>query len=248
MPIFELNIFWIIVSPSYYWLMYGLSFIIWYLILKKRKIINWDMLDDLLFYIFLGVILWGRLGYVLFYNFNYYIDNIFAIFKIWEWWMSFHGGVIWVITAMFFFSKKHKLNYYKLADEVIYILPLGLFLWRIWNYINKELLWYSDYTWPLAVYKENIGYFPSPLLEAFLEWIILFILLFFIDKYKQFSGQVACVFLIGYGISRIFVEMFFRQPDNHIWYVFWFLTIGEILTLPMIIWWVYFYYKLNKLK
>lgn len=245
MTIFELNFMWFQIAPTYYWLMYAISFILGYLIIKKRKKIDNKILDDLLLYIFLWIILWWRFWYVLFYNFWYYIDNLSHIFKLWEWWMSFHGWVIWVIIAMILFAKKYKINFYSLSDEITAILPIWLGLGRIWNHINWELLGYSWYTWILAVYKDSVWYFPSPLLEALLEWLVLFIILNYIYKKKSFAWQIASLFLILYWIFRLFVEIFFRTPDSHIWYIFWFLTMWEILTIPMIIWWIYFYNKLR---
>lgn len=244
MYIFDITIFWINITPSYYWLMYTIGFLGWFYIIQNRKIINKKNMDDLLIYIVLWVVLWGRIGYILFYNFNSYINNPLEIFKIWEWWMSFHGWVIWVIIAMILFSRKFKINFYKLADQVTAVLPIWLWLGRIWNYLNKELLGFSWYSGPLSINWR----FPSPLVEMFLEWIILFIILNLIYKKKQFDGQIASLFLIFYWIFRIFVEAIFREPDIHIWYIWNYFTLWEIYSLPMIIFWIYFYIKLNKIK
>ena len=250
MKIFDITLFWIHIAPSYYWLMYALGFLAWYYIIKYRKQIPEKILDDLLIYIVLWVVLWWRLGYVLFYNFSYYLNNPINIFKVWEGGMSFHGWVIWVIIAMILFSKKYKINFYKLADQIALVLPIWLGLWRIWNYLNKELLGFSPYYWPL-----NINWrFPSPLLEMFLEWIILFIILNYLyikiplskpfpQREKglvRFDWQIASLFLIFYWIFRIFVEAFFRMPDDFIWYIWWYFTLWEIYSLPMIIIWIYF--------
>ena len=159
--------------------------------------------------------------------------------------MSFHGWVIWVILAMWYFSRRYRFSFLKLTDEITTVLPIWLWLGRIWNYLNSELLWFSNYNWPLAVYKDWIWYFPSPLLECFLEWILLFIILNIVYKYKKFDWQIAALFLILYGSFRIFVEIFFRTPDANIWYIFWVLTMWEILSIPMILIWGYYYYKLN---
>ncbi len=209
-------------------------------------------MDDLLLYVFIWVILWWRLWYILFYDLSYYLANPIDLVKTWEWWMSFHGWVIWVVLAMYFFSKKHKIWFLKLADEICYTLPIWIWLWRIWNYINKELLWFSPYDWPLAVYINSVWYFPSPLLEAFLEWIILFLILnYFYRKKKEWKWwlkdwQIWALFLIFYAIFRLFVEIFFRMPDSQIGYIFWFLTMWEILSIPMLLVWIYYYVKLNK--
>ncbi len=246
MTIFDITLLWIHIAPSYYWLMYALWFIIWYYIIKKRWIISVNNLDDLFTYVFLGVILGWRLGYTLFYNFSYYINNPLDIFKVWEWWMSFHGWVIWVVIALIIFSKVKKINIWKLGDEVVAVLPIWLWLGRIWNYLNKELLWYSPYNWFLAVEKWWISYFPSPLLESFLEWGVLFIILYFVYKKRKFYWQIVALFLIFYGIFRIFVEAFFRTPDVQIGYIMWYFTMWEILSLPMILIWIYIYIKNKK--
>jgi len=244
MKIFDITLFWIHISPSYYGLMYALGFLAWYYIIKKRWVIKAKFLDDLLIYIVLWVILGWRLWYIIFYNFEKYLNNPLDIFKVWEWWMSFHGWVIWVIIAMILFAKKYKINFYKLADQIALVIPIWLWLGRIWNYLNKELLWYSWYNWPL-----NINWrFPSPLLEMLLEWIILFSLLNFIYiKYKNKlkPWQIASLFLILYWIFRIFVEIFFREPDSFIWYIWWYFTLWELYSLPMIIIWTFLFYKLK---
>lgn len=239
-----MELFWF--SINMYWLMYAVSFIIWWYILNKRNIFSTAQLDDFFIYIFLWVVLWGRLWYVFFYNLNFYLENLHKIFFVWEWWMSFHWGVIWVIIAMLIFSYKNKLKFLSVADELTSILPIGLFLWRIGNYFNKELLWFSWYTGWLNVEKNWTTYFPSPLLEAFLEWFILFLILCYVYNNKKFHGQVASLFLIFYWIFRLFVEFFFRQPDSHLWYVIWNLSMWSLLSIPMIIIWIVFYIYFNQ--
>jgi len=252
MYIFEIEIFWIHITPSYYWLMYAIWFIIWYYIIKSRlnnKSINKnelkaEFLDDLLMYIVLWVIVWWRIWYIVFYNLNNYINNPIEILKVWEWWMSFHWWVLWVIIVMIIFSKRYKLNFYKLADQISLVVPIWLWLWRVWNYLNWELLWYSWYTWLLSVNWR----FPSPLIEMFLEWIILFIILNYIYTKKKVLNPwiIASLFMILYWIFRVFVEAIFRKPDEHIWYIWNYFTLWEIYSLPMIILWTYFYIKLKK--
>jgi len=237
MYIFELNIFWLHIAPSYYGLMYAISFILWYIILKKTSFLSKNQIENLFLYLIFWVVLWWRIWYILFYNFWFYLENPINILKVWEWWMSFHGWVLWVIIALSIFAKRNKINLLKLWDEIAFIVPIWLFFGRIWNYINKELLWF-DYNWFLAVEKWWKYFFPSPLLEAFLEWIILFTILFFVKKYKKFNWQIAWFFLIFYSIFRIFVEYFFRTPDENIGYIFWFLTMWIILSLPLLIIWI----------
>ena len=258
MTIFETTIFGITITPSYYGLMYALWFIMWYWLIQKRiykdwenilthitKLKIWDFMDSLLFYIFFWVVIWWRLWYVIFYNLSNFISNPLDILKVWEWWMSFHWWIIWVIIAMILFSKKQKISFYKLADQVALVAPIGLWLWRFWNYLNKELLGFSWYNWPLAINWR----FPSPLVELFLEWIVLFIILNLIYKYKKLKDwQIASVFIILYWFFRILVEIFFREPDAHIWYIMNYFTLWEIYSLPMILIGIFFYIKLKKTK
>lgn len=243
MYIFQLEIFWVTIAPSWYGAMYAISFILGYYYLKKLKYLSKKQIEDLFLYIFLWVILWGRLGYVLFYNFSYYTENFFDIFKVWEGWMSFHGGLLWVLVAVFIYihlllskEEKKKVSFFWLTDKLALAFPIGLFFWRIGNYINGELLGFSPYTGPFAYIKDAVSYFPSSLLEAFLEWICLFCIVFFIHKrYSKSIWVTSAAFLIGYGVFRSIVEIFFRMPDAHIGYIFWFLTVGSILSILMIL-------------
>ncbi|EKE26040.1 MAG: hypothetical protein ACD_4C00459G0004 [uncultured bacterium (gcode 4)] len=244
MKIFDITIFWIQIAPSYYGLAYALGFILGFYFLKKRKFLSEIDLENLVIYIFFWVILGWRIWYILFYNLDFYISNPFEILAFWHGWMSFHGWVIWVIIAMLIFSKVNNKNFFDISDNVVCALPIGLFLWRIWNYINKELLW-KPYEWFLAVYKDWIWYFPSPLLEAFLEWIILFFLLNHFYRKRKYKWEIWWYFLFFYGIFRFSVE-FIRIPDSQIWYVFWWLTLWQILSIPMIIIWIYFAYFFKK--
>ena len=246
MNLFEFTIFWITISPSFYGFMYAMSFLLGFYILKKRWFFYKEQLDDIFIYIFIWVVLWGRFWYIVFYNLEHYLNNIWDILKFWEWWMSFHGGVIWVIIAMLIFWYRNKLNFYKISDEICAILPIWLWLWRLWNYANKELLWYSWYNWFWSIEINGINYFPSTLLESVLEGLILYIILTYIYKHKKFSGQVASVFLIWYWVFRLIVELFFRQPDAHIWYVFSIFSVWSLLSFPMIIAWIWFYIYLKK--
>lgn len=252
MTIFDINILWLHIAPSYYGLMYAIWFISWYLIIKKSKISRYflkdkknEWIDNLLFYIFLWVILWWRFWYVIFYDLWFYLDNSIEILKVWKGWMSFHWWVIWVIIAMLVYAKKYKINFYELADEITKILPIWIWAWRFWNYLNKELLG-KEYNWLLAVEKNWISYFPSPLVEFFLEWLVLYFILNYFYKKDLSKGQVASLFLIFYSLFRIFVEIFFRVPDTQIWYIFWFLTLWIILTLPMLIIWIILFLYLWK--
>lgn len=260
MTIFEITIFWFTIAPTYYWLMYAIGFLAWYTIIKNRSVVPFEKMDILFMYIFLWVVLWWRFWYILFYNLSTYLSNPLDILKVWEWWMSFHGWVIWVLLAMYLFSKFHKFDFLKLTDQITLILPIWLWLWRVWNYLNKELLGYNPYIWPFAVEKNWVSYFPSPLLEALLEWLVLYfiLLLFYKTKINGNSNynnvfnesyhkwQVACLFLIFYSIFRIFVEIFYRQPDSQIWYIYSYFTMWELLSLPMLIIWLFLFFRFYK--
>lgn len=246
MTIFELSLWPLTIAPSYYGLMYVLWFISWYIIIEKRWIISKKMHDTLLLYVFLWVIIWWRLWYVLFYDLWYYLNNISSIIKIWEWWMSFHGWAIWVIVAVFLLIKIHKLDFFKIINEVALVAPIWIFFGRIWNYINKELLWFK-YTWPLAVEVNGEYYFPSPLVEALLEWIVLFLILYYISKTK-FKIYIWAIFLIWYWFFRLLVELLIRMPDSHLWYIIWPLSMWSILSIFMIIIWIIVIFIQNKLN
>jgi len=245
MKIFELNIFGFTLAPSYYGLMYILGFLYGIWAIKRTKKYTDSQRESLFIYIFAWVILWGRIWYILFYNLENYLATPLDILKVWEWWMSFHGWVIWVIIALYLFSKKVKLSFLEITDDIAAIIPVALFFWRIWNYLNKELLWFA-YSWPLAVTTQTGSYFPSPLVEALLEWIVLFFILRYFYAHKSFHGQIWSLFLIFYGIFRTLVEIFIRTPDEQIWYYFWFLTQWSLLSIPMILLWVFFYVYLGK--
>ncbi len=244
MRIFEFEVFWYTFWPSYYGLMYALAFIYGFWAIKKtQRYSEWER-ESLFLYIFLWVILGGRLWYILFYDLWAYLAEPTALFKIWEWGMSFHGGLIGFTLASYFFAKKYKRSFLELMDDLALIVPVWLFLWRIGNYINKELLWFP-YEGFLAVKTAQGSFFPSPLVEALLEWLLIFIILKQVNKNKKFLWHIATLFLIWYGIFRSFVEIFIRTPDPQIWYYFWFITQWSILSFVMIIAWLILYRYLN---
>jgi len=244
MTIFEITLFGITIAPSYYGLMYVIGFLYWVWYLKKYSHYSQTQQEWLFLYTFLGTVIWGRLWYVLFYNLSYYINFPTDIFKVWDGWMSFHGWFLWVVIALFLFSRKYKLKFWSLTDTIAMIIPVWLFFGRIWNYINKELLGF-EYSGPLAVNTNSASYFPSPLVEALWEWLFVFILFYFILKKPSFSGQFASLFLIIYWVVRTFVELFIRTPDPQIWYYFGYITQWSLLSLPMIVIWIYLYFYLK---
>ena len=188
--------------------------------------------DDIIIYLILGIIIGGRLGYVLFYNIDYYGQNLIEILKLWQGGMSFHGGALGVIIATFIFSKK---NFFKFTDIICCVAPIGLFLGRIANFINGELFGKIS-TLPWAVIfpdAGNVSRHPSQIYEAFLEGIVLFILINIIAVKKKLlfrTGYTSGIFLILYSIFRIISENF-REPDIHIGYLFNYISMGALLSL-----------------
>ena len=195
--------------------------------------------DDLVIYLVLGIILGGRLGYVIFYNLEYYIQNSFEIFKLWQGGMSFHGGLLGVIVTIFIFSKNKNTNFFKYSDIVACVAPIGIFLGRIANFINGELFGKIS-TLPWAVIFPNggnIARHPSQIYEAFFEGIVLFILINFLALKKHLiikTGYVSSFFLISYSILRIFSENF-REPDQHLGYLFNYFSMGTLLSILTLI-------------
>ena len=203
------------------------------------KSITRSQLDDLIIYLIIGIIIGGRLGYVIFYNLKYYIQNLFEIFMIWQGGMSFHGGLVGVMFAIFIFSKNKNTDFFKYSDIVACVAPIGLLLGRLANFINGELFGKIS-TLPWAVIFPNGGNFPrhpSQLYEAVLEGIILFILLNFLAFKKNLiikTGYISSFFLILYSIFRIFSE-YFREPDQHIGYFFNYFSMGTLLSILTLI-------------
>lgn len=240
MTIFEISFFGLNIAPTWYWLMYALGFIICYTFLSKSLKIEQSKLDILLIYVFFWVVIGWRVWYIIFYNISYYISNIDEIFAIWKGGMSFHGWLLWVILALYLYSRKYRIWFFLIADHLAIIIPVALWLGRLGNYINWELLWYPEYTGPLAIVSDGISYFPSTLLEMLLEWMVLFSILFFLSKkYSQILNTpwfMSWIFLGLYGFFRLIAESF-RLPDSHIWYLLgtdW-ITLGMLYTLPMLI-------------
>jgi len=207
---------------------------------KTREPWNTEMVGDLLFYVAMGVILGGRIGYILFYDLANYIAEPLNVFKVWQGGMSFHGGLLGVTIAMFAFAKKTQQNLFQVADFVAPLIPIGLFTGRIGNFINGELwgkttdsalgMWVYD-----PVIQQNVQKYPTQLLEALLEGLVLFILLAWYANKPRPSGSIAGMFLIGYGVFRFIVE-FWRVPDAQLGYILWdWLTMGQLLSLPMVV-------------
>ena len=221
----------------WYSLAYILGIVIGWTLCKKVFIKNSDIsekFDDYITYLIIGIILGGRIGYIIFYNFSYYLDNIFDIFKIWQGGMSFHGGLLGVIASSYIFAKKNNQNPFFYLDQVSLVAPVGIFFGRLANFINSELYGtVSSAPWSVIFIKvDNLSRHPSQLYEAILEGVILFlILMYFINKdYLKKPGLISGLFLIFYSLFRFFVE-FFRVPDDQIGYLFLDLTMGQIISL-----------------
>ena len=199
--------------------------------------------EDMIFYGVLGVVLGGRLGYTLFYNLPYYLDHPLGILAVWKGGMSFHGGLIGVVIAFYLFSRKHRLNYFRVMDYMAVVAPIGLFFGRIANFINGELYGrVTDSPWGMVFPNGGpLPRYPSQLAEALCEGLLLFIILFAVARFGrglQYVGRLSGVFLIGYAIARIGVE-FIREPDAQLGFLFVGATMGQLLCLPMLAYGLY---------
>lgn len=230
------------IALRWYGLMYLIGFVAAMYIANKaadRSQGAWtrDQVSDLLFYGFLGVILGGRIGYVLFYQFDYFLVEPLYLFKIWEGGMSFHGGLLGVITAVFIFARREKKSFLEVGDFVAPLVPIGLGMGRLGNFINAEL-WgrQTDVPWAMVFPSDKLQLprHPSQLYEFFLEGVVLFIIVYVVSRCSKTLGLASGSFLIGYGIFRTIVE-FFREPDAQLGYFLSFVSMGQILSLPMII-------------
>ena len=190
--------------------------------------------DDYLTYLILAIIIGGRLGYVLFYNLDYYLKNIFDIFKIWQGGMSFHGGLIGIIFVTIWFAKKNDQSPFTYLDIVSLVSPIGIFFGRIANFINSELYGIeTNLPWGVKFIKvDNLYRHPSQLYEGIFEGLILFlILIFFRNKgLMKTPGLISGLFLTFYSFFRFIIE-FFRVPDDQLGYLILNLTMGQIISL-----------------
>jgi phosphatidylglycerol:prolipoprotein diacylglycerol transferase len=226
----------------WYGLMYLIGFSLAWLIMRLRtkNIPGWEnteRLNDLIFYAATGAILGGRIGYCLFYNLHFLLTHPLNIFKIWEGGMSFHGGLIGVILGTWLFVRHYRLSYWEVADIMAPAVPLGLGLGRLGNFINGEL-WGKITTVPWGMVFPTADLYPrhpSPLYGVLGEGILLFIIVWWYARIPRPVGSVAGVFFLGYGIIRI-IEEFFRMPDPQYGYLaFGWLTMGQLLCIPMVI-------------
>ena len=228
--IFTLEIRW-------YSLAYILGILIGWIVSKKFLITNVSIkekFDDYITYVILAIIVGGRLGYVLFYNLNYYSKNLVDILKIWQGGMSFHGGLIGIILITIWFAKKNNHNSFYYLDVISIVAPIGIFLGRISNFINSEL--YGTVTnipWGVKFIKvDDLYRHPSQLYEATFEGLILFLILIYFKKkgFLNLPGMISGIFLTFYSLFRFVIE-FFRVPDEQLGYLIYNFTMGQIISL-----------------
>jgi phosphatidylglycerol:prolipoprotein diacylglycerol transferase len=226
---FSLEIRW-------YSLAYLMGILIGWMLSKKIFISDLNVreqFDDFITYLIIGIVVGGRLGYVFFYNPNYYSNNLLDIFKIWQGGMSFHGGLIGIIIVSVWFAKKNNQSTFSYLDIVSLVAPIGIFFGRIANFINSELYGVeTNLPWAVKFIKvDNLFRHPSQLYEAFFEGFILFsILIFFRSKgYLKIPGFISGLFLIFYSFFRFVIE-FFRVPDEQLGHLFLNLSMGQIIS------------------
>ena len=239
------------IQIRWYGLAYVSAFLIGLYLIKKfnKKIDNQitnKLLDDFFVLSVLGAIIGGRIGYVCFYQIDVFFNNPIFILYIWKGGMSFHGGLLGMIISIYLFSLNKKINFFHLADLVCLVAPIGLFLGRIANFINIELIGRVT-NFPLAIIYPNIDNKPrhiSQLYEAFFEGIILFLILlvFYKNISKTKPGYISAIFLIFYGIFRFFIE-FLREPDQHIGLFINTFSLGQILCMPLIFFGAIIFFK-----
>ena len=219
---------------------YSLAYVIgilfgWFL--SKRIFIKDPLLkekfDDYITYLIIGIIIGGRLGYVLLYNPNFYLNNLIDVFKIWQGGMSFHGGLVGVIAMSVLFAKKNGQDSYIYLDVVSIVAPIGIFFGRISNFINSELYGIeTNLPWAVKfIQVDNLYRHPSQLYEAIFEGLILFIVLIYFRKkgFMKIPGLISGLFLIFYSFFRFIIE-FVRVPDEQLGYIFFNLTMGQVVS------------------
>ena len=244
------------VKVYWYGVMYLLAFLSAYLLaryrIKSEVLWNTKHVDDLIFYGALGAVLGGRLGYLMFYNWSVFISNPLTFFNFQNGGMSFHGGFLGVLLAMVIFNKKYQFTFFQTTDFIAPLIPLGLGFGRIGNYINGEL-WgrVTDSSWGILAPDQSGLWekrFPTQLYEAFLEGLVLFCILWLFSNKKPQVMATSSLFLIFYGIFRFIIE-FVRAPDSHIGYLaFDWLTMGQLLSIPMIFIGIYLLIKSYRLE
>ncbi len=229
-------------SVHWYGIMYLLGFAgAWYLGQRRAErnnsVLQPNQVSDLIFYGAMGVVLGGRAGYVIFYNFDYFLQDPLWLFAIWQGGMSFHGGLLGVVLALYLYARKLGVGFFALTDFVAPLVPIGLGAGRMGNFIGGEL-WGRVTSAPWGMVFPGAGELPrhpSQLYQFALEGVLLFLILWFFSSRAKPTMVVSGLFLLLYGLFRFWVE-FFRQPDAHLGFMAmdW-LTMGQILSLPMVI-------------
>jgi phosphatidylglycerol---prolipoprotein diacylglyceryl transferase len=240
------------IAVHWYGLMYVIGFVAFLGLgrwqIAHRQWHGWtnEMLDDALFYGAMGVVLGGRLGYVVFYQPSYFISHLTEIFAVWQGGMSFHGGFIGVLVAMYFFTRKYPQPWLNVMDFVAPLVPIGLGAGRMGNFINGEL-WgrsTSNQFGMIFPHVDNLPRHASQLYEFSLEGVTLFLLLWFYSTKPRATGAISALFLIGYGSFRFIVE-FTREPDGFLGLLSLGLSMGQWLSLPMVLVGIWMYWQAN---
>lgn len=232
------------VAIRWYGLMYLVAFALFFFLTRYRARrqpwhgANDQLVDDLLFYGVLGVILGGRLGYVLFYKTGHFLSHPLDILKVWEGGMSFHGGFLGVLVALWLVARKHRLPWLAITDLVAPQIPLGLAAGRMGNFINGELYGrVTDVAWGMVFQSHGAGPLPrhpSQLYQFALEGLALFVVLWIYSSRRRPPGAISALFLIGYGLFR-FIAEFFREPDDFLGLLALNWSMGQWLSLPMLL-------------
>lgn len=225
----------------WYGLMYLVGFLSAWVLLTWRAHAQWldynaQQVSDIVFYSALAAIIGGRVGYMVFYDFQNLIADPWTLFKMWRGGMSFHGGLLGVAMVLYFQAKQNKKSWLDITDFVAPVVPIGLGAGRIGNFINGEL-WgrATDLPWGMVFPRGGaIIRHPSPLYEFFLEGVVLFLILWIYSMKPRPKGAVSGLFLVGYGLFRSFAECF-REPDAHLGFLMGWITQGQLLSLPMIL-------------
>lgn len=217
---------------------------------KPPNAMSTNDVDDFLVWATLGVVLGGRIGYVGFYNFEFYLSNPLAILQVWQGGMSFHGGAVGVLVATALFCKRRKLNIFAVGDAVVCAVPIGLFLGRLANFINGELFGrVTDVPWGVVFpHGGALTRHPSQIYEAILEGLVLFLILYFLsrkDSIRLRPGVLSGVFFLGYSAARGLVELF-REPDAHIGFLAGGITMGQLLSAPVLLFGLYLIFRPHK--
>ena len=233
---FSLKIYW-------YGLSYFFGIIIGLFIIKEldRKYLHLSgdskLLDNFLFYLVAGILLGGRLGYILFYNVSFYLHNPSEIIKVWQGGMAFHGAFFGLLIAIYLFARKHNLKYFGLTDYFCFSVPIGILLGRIANFINQELIGReTNFLYGVKFIDDEKVRHASQLYEAFGEGVLIFIIFIFLEyklKILKKVGIITSLFLILYGLARFIIE-FFREPDSQIGFFFNFFTLGQLFSVCMV--------------